>query len=208
MQTAITITWHGHACFCAEFDNYRIVLDPYAHGSVPGHANLSLSAHQVLCSHGHGDHNFAQAVDLLPAKPSPWQVTPLASFHDDVEGAKRGPNTIHILQAGGFKIVHLGDQGCALTVEQANALQGLDALLIPVGGFYTIDAAQAQAIVQQLQPRVVIPMHYRTDAFGLPVIGRLEDFLVLRQDTKVYPGNTITITKDTANQTAVLQYQG
>ncbi len=207
MASPLAITWHGHACFSLEMDGWRIVLDPYADGSVPGLQPLRLTAHAVYTSHSHGDHSYTQAVELQSAPgPSPWRVTPIPSFHDDAQGSKRGPNTIHLLEAGEFRVAHMGDIGCALTPEQQQALSHLDALLLPVGGFYTIGPAEASAMADSLSPRVVIPMHYRTDDHGLAPIGRLEDFLALRKDVTVYSGNSITLTADTPVQTAVLQY--
>ena len=98
--------------------------------------------------------------------------------------------------------------GCGLTPEQAEALSGLDALLIPVGGFYTIDAGQAKAVVDQLKPRVVVPMHYRGKDFGYEVIGSVEDFLALQSGVVRYEGNVLELTQDTPAQTAVLTYLG
>ncbi|MBP3705325.1 MAG: MBL fold metallo-hydrolase, partial [Clostridia bacterium] len=108
-------------------------------------------------------------------------------------GTKRGPNTIHVLESDGVRIVHFGDLGCALTEEQKNILHGADVVLIPVGGFYTIDAAQAKAVIDELQPKVAIPMHYRTEKFGLPAIAPLDDFLALCTDPVLLGKNTFTV---------------
>ena len=137
--------------------------------------------------------------------PVPWRWK---SWHDEVQGAKRGPNTMRIFSAEGLRVAHLGDLGCGLTPEQAEALSGLDALLIPVGGFYTIDAGQAKAVVDQLKPRVVVPMHYRGKDFGYEVIGSVEDFLALQSGVVRYEGNVLELTQDTPAQTAVLTYLG
>ena len=109
-----------------------------------------------------------------------------------------------LLRAGAAK-----DQSymlCRLTPEQAGRLQGLDALLVPVGGYYTIDAGQAKALVDALRPRVVVPMHYRSDTFGYDVLAPLEDYLALCRDVVRYPGNTLELTAGTPAQTAVLRY--
>lgn len=88
---SITITWHGHSCFSVSADGYSIVLDPYAPDSVPGLPPLSLSASQVLCSHGHSDHGYTDAVDLSARKQgSPFTVTVIQTFHDDQNGSLRG----------------------------------------------------------------------------------------------------------------------
>ena len=99
----------------------------------------------------------------------------------------------------------MGDIGCPLTREQKDLLKHLDAILIPVGGYYTIDAAQAKAVVDDLAPRVVIPMHYRSDHFGYPVIGRLEEFTGLCRNVVEYDSNGLLLTAETRPQTAVLK---
>ena len=202
----MNVIWKGHSCFTLEFEDGCVVLDPYQDGAVPGLAPLRLTADAVLCSHEHRDHGARSLVTLTGRTPA-FQFTALPTFHDPEGGALRGPNTIHILSAEGLRIAHMGDLGCPLTPEQTDLLQGMDAILIPVGGFYTIDAHQAQDLLETLKPRVVIPMHYRSDTFGYDVIARLDDFLALRSDVVRYPGNTLVLTQDTPPQTAVLTYE-
>ena len=202
----MTLTWLGHSCFLAESQGFRLILDPYEPGSVPGYQPISAQADQVLCSHEHRDHHGVDQVTLRQGGVSPFTVETISTWHDDQQGALRGPNTIHILDDGQCRIAHLGDLGCQLTAAQKDQLKGLDALLIPVGGYYTIDASQAQALVQSLPPRIVVPMHYRSDSFGYDVIAPLEDFLALRGDVVRYSSNTLELTPDTPSQTAVLTY--
>ena len=154
----------------------------------------------VYCSHDHRDHGARELVALTGEKPD-VAVETIHTWHDDQQGAQRGPNTIHIFQAEGLRVAHLGDLGCELEPEQKDALKGLDALMIPVGGFYTIDAKQARALVDQ-----TVPMHYRGGSFGYDVIGPLEDYLELCGDVVRYPGNVLVLDKDTPGQTAVLTY--
>lgn len=211
---SITITWHGHSCFSVSADGYSIVLDPYAPDSVPGLPPLSLSAGHVLCSHGHSDHGHTDAVDLSAGKQSsPFTVTVIHTFHDDQNGSLRGENRIHILEADGLRIAHLGDLGCTPEPGQMELLKDLDAIMIPIGGYYTIDASQARALVEAVKaralveavkPRVVIPMHYRSDTFGYDVIGRLEDYTKLCRDVVTYASASMVLEKDTPAQTAVL----
>lgn len=200
------LTWHGHSCFTLDSSQGTVVFDPYQDGSVPGLCPLSLTADLVLCSHAHRDHGARTAVKLTGRSPS-FQVEELATFHDSEQGALRGPNTIHIISTEGMRLAHLGDLGCQPEPEQLDRLRGLDVLLIPIGGYYTIDARQAAALVQELAPRIAVPMHYRSDAFGYDVLGTVEDFLSLRQDTVRYDGNTLELSRDTPVQTAVLTYQ-
>ena len=200
------IIWNGHSCFTLETQAGTVVLDPYRDGAVPGLSPIRLTADAVVCSHDHRDHG-AREVVTLTGRPCAVQVEALSTFHDDVQGEKRGTDVIHILSAEGLRVAHLGDLGCGLTPEQVQALSGLDALMVPVGGYYTIDAVQANALVEQLRPRIVIPMHYRGADFGYDVIGPVENFLAMRPNVVRYPGNRMELTEDTHPQTAVLTYQ-
>lgn len=200
----IIIQWHGHSCFSVTADNYTIVLDPFADGSVPGIGNIRPEANAVLCSHYHSDHGCAEVVTVTEKENCPFEILKIDTYHDDVQGTKRGENRIHILETDGIRIVHFGDLGCMLTSEQAELLKKADVLMIPVGGFYTIDAAQAKEIVSLLDPKVVIPMHYRSDTFGYPVIGRLEEFTKYYNNVVNYATDTLVIDENTKVQTAVL----
>lgn len=199
------ITWLGHSCFIVESQGYQIVLDPYRDGSVPGFAPVRVEADQVLCSHGHGDHSGTECVSLRQGAASPFTVETIDTWHDDKNGAKRGPNTIHILSDGQCRIAHLGDLGCGLTSGQKDKLRRLTALLIPVGGFFTINAAQAKALVDELAPTVAIPMHYRGRGFGYPVIGKVDKFTKLCGNVITYPSSELELTPQTSRQTAVLK---
>ncbi len=193
MTNTISVRWLGHAAFKITKGKSSIVLDPFSPGSVPGFRDINETAGLVLCSHGHGDHGYKEAV-ILDAKGAPdFTVTTLDTFHDDVEGAKRGPNIIHIIESDGVRIVHFGDLGCALTEEQIEILTGADVVLIPVGGFYTIDAAQAKAVLDIIRPKIAIPMHYRTERFGFPVIGTLDEFLTLCDTVTKLDKDTFTV---------------
>ena len=181
-------------------------MDPYENHYVPGYAPMSLQADAVYCSHEHSDHGAAHIV-TLSGNPCSIPVSTLDTWHDEVQGAKRGPNRIHIFASEGMRVAHLGDLGCELTPSQIDTLQNVDVLLLPVGGFYTIDAKQAADIVRQLHPRVVIPMHYRSETFGYDVLSCVDDFLSL------YPGtitrldtNQAEITPDTPPQVIVPAY--
>lgn len=171
----MTITWLGHACFCLEQDGFRILLDPY--GRVEGYPEPRAAVHAVFCSHGHQDHANRAATTLLPAREDPFTVVDIPSFHDDQRGALRGENTIRLFQMPALRVAHLGDLGHLPDAALCAALADLDVLLLPVGGFYTVDAAQAHEIVSRLRPRIAVPMHYRHAPYGLPNVGGVEDFL-------------------------------
>ena len=205
MAETMNITWLGHSCFRVESRGYTAVLDPYADGSVEGLLPVRETADLVLCSHEHGDHNARDLVTLREGKAPVFRVETISTYHDDQKGAKRGPNTIHILDDGVFRAAHAGDLGCALSGEELEKLKGLDVLMVPVGGYYTIDAAQARALVNAVKPRIVIPMHYRGEGFGFDVLAELEDFTRLCGDVVHYGGSVLELTKDLPAQTAVLK---
>ena len=170
------IIWNGHACFTLESENYRIVIDPYTLEVYP---TLSVEANEALCSHGHRDHSHTAAVTFLDGAASPFRVQKMATFHDGEKGALRGENTVHIIDGEGMRIVHCGDLGHLLSAEQLATLGKVDLLLIPVGGYYTIDAGEAKKTADAIAPRVTVPMHYRHGEFGLRPVGEVEDFLAL-----------------------------
>jgi len=209
MSRQIALTWRGHSCFKIQDENFSLILDPYLDGKVPGLANLRDTANLVLCSHTHDDHRYKEAIELVDTDvPNPFTITTATCPHDDTGGSKRGMNQIHIFDNGFIRIAHFGDIGCPLAEDQRIQIGQLDAAMIPVGGFYTMEPAGIQELLEQLNPRVVIPMHYRTEEFGFPVIRLLEDFLQLRDDVVQYDTNILAITKDMPKQTAVLRYLG
>lgn len=183
------ITWLGHSCFIVESGGFRIVLDPYF---VENYPPLHTGAHAVLCSHAHRDHAFTEAVERLPAMESPFTVKTVSTFHDEKGGALRGENTVHILRAEGMTVVHLGDLGHELSEAQCALLRGCDVLLLPVGGYYTVDAKTAKRVADALAPRVIVPMHYRHGNHGYPEIGTVEAF------TRLYPAEMITELSESA----------
>jgi uncharacterized protein (TIGR03437 family) len=176
----MTITWLGQSCFVLKTAaGLTVVTDPPV-ASV-GYTLPPLSAHAVTISHNHTDHNNSAAVapgfTLIDGRPvtAPQDMsaggttfTLIPGFHDNQNGALRGPNTIIIWEQAGMKIAHLGDFGQdSFTDEQKAALANVDIMFIPAGGFFTVTAEQAAAFLRQLRPRVAILMHYKT-ALGGP----------------------------------------
>lgn len=188
----MTLTWLGHACFLLESAEGRAVFDPYEPGSVPGLKLPELSADAVLCSHGHHDHCHAPGVRQSKMRPG-FTVETVPSFHDPERGALRGENTIHIVTAEGKRIVHMGDIGCPLTPEQAAAIGTPDVLMLPVGGYYTVDAVTAKGICDALHPRTVLPMHYRGEGFGYDEIGPVTEFTALFDRVAVLDDNVLDL---------------
>ncbi|MDD2753176.1 MAG: MBL fold metallo-hydrolase [Candidatus Portnoybacteria bacterium] len=164
----MVITWYGQSCFKIQSGETVLFTDPFAKeiGLTPprGQANI------VTISHNHFDHNNSEAINggsLVIDEPGEYEskgvdIKGILSFHDDKEGKERGTNTIYIIDMEGMKICHLGDLGQAkLTAEQVEKIDGVDILMIPVGGTYTIDEEMAAEIINQIEPRIVIPMHYK-----------------------------------------------
>ena len=198
------LTWYGHSCFLVETEGGSAVFDPYSPGSVPGVELPALTADTVFCSHQHHDHNYAQAVTLT-GKAFSAKVEQVQTCHDDMGGAKRGPNTITLVEADGVRAAHLGDLGHLLTEEQVAALGRVDVLMIPVGGFFTIDAKQAAAVVKQLKPAVIVPMHYRSGSFGFDVIATIDEFLSLSENVRYSDTNVLDLSGSLAPGTVVLK---
>ena len=201
------LIWNGHSCFTLETAGGTVVVDPYLDGSVPGLAPIRLRADAVYCSHEHRDHGARELVALTGEKPD-VAVETIHTWHDDQQGAQRGPNTIHIFQAEGLRVAHLGDIGAMPAPDVVERLQNLDAVLVPVGGFYTVGPKEAKEIVDALQARVVIPMHYRSDAFGFDVLAPVEDFLELDSHWMRYETDTLEIHENMRHSVAVLTYGG
>lgn len=203
----VRITYHGHACFMLDFDGYRVVLDPYLHGMVDGLPNLSLEAEAIYCSHGHADHNFTEAVTLCQTdREAPYTLENLDSFHDDQGGKLRGGNIVRIFRFGGLSVAHMGDLGHVPEWELLEKLKGVDCLLIPIGGTYTIDPDAAEKVVSLIEPTVTIPMHYRTDTAGFDVLHHLTDF-TRRYDNVNACDNTFLLTKEATKQILVINYK-
>ncbi|HEX3010533.1 MAG TPA: MBL fold metallo-hydrolase [Syntrophomonadaceae bacterium] len=162
------IKWLGHACFYIETGYTKVVTDPF--DKKVGYPMTAPEANLVTVSHQHWDHC---AVDTVGGSPDIIKeagiyqyhditVKGIPSFHDPNSGNDRGPNIIFSLQTEGINLVHLGDLGHIPDQAQVKAIGSVDILLIPVGGKFTIDAREAFTTVEMLNPRIVIPMHYKT----------------------------------------------
>lgn len=203
----VKVTYYGHACFLLEADGYRVVIDPYRNGMIPGLPDLNLQAEAVYCSHGHDDHAYAQAVSIVDAdKNMPYSLDEVVTPHDDQGGKLRGMNTVRFFSFGDIRVAHLGDIGCYPEDDLLNKLKNVDCLMIPVGGFFTIDAVAATQIVNVVQPKVTIPMHYRTDNTGFDQIAPVSDFTQYYPDAKSCD-NTLSLTKNTEKQILVINYK-
>lgn len=203
-MSEVKITYLGHACFCLEAQGYRTVLDPYEDNNVPGLSSLHVDAEAVYCSHGHGDHNAVQNVTLHPAPiPAPYTLTTFVTPHDHHDGSKRGMNTVHVFDFGGIRVAHMGDVGRPLTDRELLLVKDVDCVLIPVGGFFTIGAKEAKEMTEKANAKVVIPMHFRRENDGYPVIAPVSDFAALCENV-VQTGSEFTLTKDSTKQVLVM----
>ncbi|MBI2019078.1 MBL fold metallo-hydrolase [Candidatus Daviesbacteria bacterium] len=183
------IYWYGQACFKIKGKNATVVIDPYDPEYTGLKAPKDLQADVVLTSHDHKDHNFGGSVTtsagvkpMIFSQPGEYEIggaviTGIDSFHDNSQGSERGKNTIFHLFFDGLDIVHLGDLGQSkLTEEQIAQIGETDILLIPVGSIYTLDAKAASEIVSQLEPKIIIPMHYKIEGLKFELEG-VEGFL-------------------------------
>lgn len=180
------IKYLGHAGFLVSTKSAAVVIDPFDPKMV-GFAYPKVSADIVLVTHQHPDHNNVAAVGGNPfviSGPGEYEVKGikvdgLASYHDDKNGAERGRNTVYLIRAEGLSLLHGGDLGHPLLEDQLEHLGEVHILLLPVGGFYTIGPEAAAALVAQVEPKIVIPMHYRTEKHGTgfkELVG-VDDFL-------------------------------
>lgn len=165
------ITWLGHSSFRLQgkssSDVVSIVIDPYKSEFV-GLKMPKVEADIVTISHDHDDHNNLDAIKGEPFvirgageyEIKGVYIDGIHSFHDAEKGAKRGDNIIYRFDIEDIAVAHLGDLGHELDDKQLERLEGTDILLIPVGGTYTLDAQKAISVINQVEPRIIIPMHY------------------------------------------------
>ncbi len=179
------IRYIAHSEFLLTDDHgFRLVTDPYdAH---VGYPVQKIEADAVTVSHGHGDHSCVENIAGDPilldragrASPGPDVIVEqIPCWHDEVHGAKRGPNLLSLIEMDGIRLLHCGDLGHLPDAELVRKAGRVDVILVPVGGFFTIDAAQAKAVCEAFGPRVIIPMHYRTAVNASWPIAPLDDFL-------------------------------
>ena len=177
------IRYLGHSSFLIQTKSANIICDPYG-------ADLGLKfpsgvkADIVTISHDHYDHNNIKAISGSPyiiKEPGEFEIKGVnifgvSSFHDNNEGKDRGMNTMFLIEVEGITVCHLGDLGHALSNDQINELDGVDVLLVPVGGTFTLNAKEAGEVILQIEPKIVIPMHYGVS--GLKEnLSPLSDFL-------------------------------
>jgi L-ascorbate metabolism protein UlaG (beta-lactamase superfamily) len=197
------IYWYGQSCIKIKGKTAAAVFDPFD----PDYTGLKLpkdlACDFALITHDHKDHNNKAVIPqdaVIISGPGEYEIKGVAVTgvhvdHDESGGAERGKNTIYNLSIDGLNIIHLGDLGHKLTEEQVEEIGKADILFIPVGGVYTIDSKQATEVVAQLEPRLVIPIHYRLPGLKFP-LEDVENFLKEMGVEKTEPQSKLTITKD------------
>jgi L-ascorbate metabolism protein UlaG (beta-lactamase superfamily) len=193
------IKYLAHAAFLIESESgVRIITDPYETSPGLKHGAIQETADIVTVSHEHGDHNNVGAVRGNPkavrasteVKGIKFKAIPAA--HDNSGGSQRGKNTIFCFEVDGVNICHAGDLGHMLSEEQVKAIGRVDVLMLPVGGFFTIDAKTATRVSEQLKPKVVIPMHYKTGKLDFPIAG-VDEFLKGKENVTIASGSEIEL---------------
>lgn len=174
----MTITWFGQSCFRIEAKETSILIDPFSKDI--GLRPPKIKDNIVLVSHQHYDHNNTEDIGpetFLVTTPGEYEKQGVAiqgvpAFHDKVEGKERGPNIIFTIKAEGMTVCHLGDLGQEkLTDRQVEEIGEADVLMIPVGGTYTINAKEAVAVISQIEPKIIIPMHYKIPGLNIELDG-------------------------------------
>ena len=210
------IVWLGHSCFRIRAREATVITDPCPPST--GYAIGKPTADVVTLSHAHDDHTFTKAISGKPTvidMPGEYEihgafVTAIPTYHDDERGGQLGPNLAFVIEMEDIKICHLGDLGHSPSADQAEELTGADVLLVPVGGDTTIDGAKAAEIVSLLEARLVVPMHYKTEAAK----GKLEPpdrFLKEMQVTTIEPQPKLQLSKSAIpqdTQVMLLDYRG
>src|SRR3989344_1358586 len=170
----VDVWFHGQACVRVKGKGPTIVFDPYD-SDFCGLAPLKIAADVVCVTHDHKDHNNAEVIKPVEEGKSPFvisgpgeyeisgvNIVGIASFHDDKQGQERGKNTIYNVTCDEVNFVHLWDLGQkTLSQEQVSELSNCDVLFIPVGGTYTISAKDASDIIAQIEPKIIVPVHYK-----------------------------------------------
>lgn len=195
------INWLGHSCFKIKGKQATVITDPYSPDT--GYTLGKQSATIVTLSHQHPGHSCVTGIHGEPhivSAPGEYEISNvliigLASYHDNEKGNLRGKNTIYLIEMDDISICHLGDLGHPLTEDQTEELGNVDILMLPVGGFSTINAATAASVVRQIEPKIVLPMHYGTPSLNRE-LDPVEKFLKEIGTHDITPQPKLTVTKN------------
>ena len=202
------INWYGHAAFNVVTEQgTKIIIDPYesgAYGGAMAYGRIRDKADIVITSHGHADHSYTKDIQgtyRLINQAGTYEVKDIKlrlipSFHDASGGKERGKNLISVIAADELVLVHLGDLGHGLDTAALQDIGKVDILFLPVGGFFTIDGAEAAQVMTAINPMVTIPMHYKTEKCGLP-IAPVENFTGSRKNVRILKQSEWAVRKET-----------
>ncbi|HSW57012.1 MAG TPA: MBL fold metallo-hydrolase [Dehalococcoidales bacterium] len=200
------ITWLGYSCFRLKGKSITVITDPCP--PELGYTLDKMNAAVVTVSHNHPNHSYTQVVSGDPRiiyRPGEYEIggvliIGVPSYHDDEKGLTRGKNTIFAIEVDDVTILHLGDLGHPLSSTQIEELGNIDIMLVPVGGGDTISAQQAAAQVRSIEPKIVIPMHYKTLTLTRE-LDNVDKFLKEMGLTEAVPQPKLSVTKSQLPQT-------
>jgi L-ascorbate metabolism protein UlaG (beta-lactamase superfamily) len=198
------IRWHGHACFEYGNSEHTVVVDPHDGRSL-GIKPPAASADIVLMTHEHYDHRASWIIggkhEDVMAREGPFEVKGLPvegfrTFHDSTGGSERGLNTMYMFEMDGIRICHCGDLGCIPDERTMASIKGVDVLMVPTGEVFTMVMSDVRRFIEQVNPTIVVPMHYRVGGLTLP-ISTIDEFLeIIPEEYVDYIGNEIDVTPD------------
>ncbi len=184
-------------------DGTRIVIDPFEHTERIRYDATFDEADIVLVTHNHGDHanidavpgdhRVVQGVGTQAVRGMPFLG--IGSYHDKAEGAERGPNTIFVFEVDGVRIAHLGDQGCELEASQIAMLTGVNLMIAPIGGGFTLEPELIWKLAEEVQPNIFVPCHFKTEDIDLPFI-TVDEFVADKDNIRLLGSSEIDLTGD------------
>jgi L-ascorbate metabolism protein UlaG (beta-lactamase superfamily) len=188
----VDITWLGHSCFRIKSNQAVIITDPFPPDI--GYTLGKQTADIVTVSHPHPSHSYDNGISgeyRLVKGPGEYEISGvlilgISTYHDSIKGQSRGKNTVYLMEVDGVAICHLGDIGHVPGDEMVEEMGNVDMLLVPVGGVSTINAAMAAEVIRKLEPKIVIPMHYKTPQTSRD-LEPVENFLKEMGQTQVEP---------------------
>lgn len=205
------ITYNGHSSFKLRTSSATVVTDPYNNDI--GLSMPRISADIITVSHQHDDHNNIKALSGTSRRKNPFiidspgeyevggvSVFGIRTYHDDQEGVERGTNIVYTILLDGLHIVHLGDLGHTLKQSQISELGQADVLLCPVGGHYTIDPKKISDLVSQLEPSILVPMHYKTEQHDQKTFG---DLITVDEFVKLFGSEATTTDKLSVSRSSI-----
>ena len=206
------ITYLGHSAFKIKGKKVTVVTDPFDSTMLGLKFPKNIEANIVTVSHDHADHNSTDQIvgsPFIVHGPGEYEVSGvgiigISSFHDGVKGKERGKNTIYNIEVDGVHIVHLGDLGDMISDKDIEQLGTVHILMVPVGGFYTITAKQANELIAEIEPSIVIPMHYGREDLNPKIaenMDPLSTFIKLMGQEAVTPQAKLTTAKDKIPET-------